>query len=113
MFTKPYRLLVTKICFTVFLLKMLISATPIFVNVIDKGTILMVVLQLEIEITGSGNNLSEDLHESGSKFFYSTHYEYAHLSENGENYGRVRHYLKNDRNFMGFHPTVPTPPPNC
>lgn len=113
MFTKSYRLLVTKICFTVFFLKMLISASPIFIDVIDKGTILMVVLQLEIEITSNGNALSEDSHESGSKFFNSSHNEYAHLMESAGNQGKIKHHLRNDRNFMGFHPTVPTPPPNC
>lgn len=92
---------------------MLISATPIFVDVLDKGTVLQVVLQLEIENTAKGNNPSEDLHEAGSKFFSnsSTHHYAFHPSL--ENTAKERHYLLNEKLFAAFHPAVPTPPPNC
>lgn len=103
-----------KICFAVFVIKMMISATPIFVDVLDQGTILQVVLQLEIENTAKGNNPSEDLHEAGSKFFSSTlGSDFEPFIPLVDNSARERHYLKNEKLFQVFHPSVPTPPPNC
>lgn len=107
------QLIAAKICFAVFFVKMLISATPIFVDVLDKGTVLQVVLQLEIENTASGNNPSEDLHESGSKFFNNSTTNLYNFHPSLENTGKERHYLLNEKLFAAFHPSVPTPPPNC
>lgn len=102
-----------KICFAIFLMKMLIAATPIFVDTLDKGTILQVVLQLEIENTAKGNNLCEDIHETGSKYFNANNSDYHFFFPLVENTGKQVHYLKNERLIKAFHPTVPTPPPNC
>ncbi|MFD1769459.1 hypothetical protein [Sphingobacterium suaedae] len=113
MLNKITQLVAAKICFAIFVIKMLISATPMFVDVLDKGTILQIVLQLEIENTAKGNNPSEDLHETGSKFFSSLSSDYLSFCPIVENLGKARHYLKNERLIEAFHPSVPTPPPNC
>ncbi|VTQ05975.1 Uncharacterised protein [Sphingobacterium daejeonense] len=69
-FTKAYRILAAKLCFFIFFTKMLISVTPMFVDVLDQGTVLQVVMQLEIENTAKGaNSNNEDLHETGIKIF--------------------------------------------
>lgn len=92
---------------------MLISATPIFSSMIDKGTILQVVMQLEIETTSKGNTQNEDLHDSGTKFFNTTSSEYPPYLKGVENNSKQKHYLKNEISICAFHPAVPTPPPNC
>lgn len=107
------QILGAKICFAIFLIKMVISATPIFVDVLDQGTILQVVLQLEIENTAKGNYPSEDLHEGGSKFFSNNNDEFFSFGPLVGNLNELKHYLKNERLIDAFHPLVPTPPPNC
>lgn len=112
MITKATRILAAKLCFAIFMIKMLISATPMFVDILDKGTILQVVLQLEIENTAKGNNASEDLHEGGVKLFTTTS-DYLSFCPIIENLGKEKRYLKNERLLSLFHPSVPPPPPNC
>lgn len=111
MFNKAKRIIAAKLCFFVFFSKMLISATPIFHNVLDQGTVLQVVLQLEIEL-GAKNANNEDLHEHSIKVFKP---DAIDLSFNPaiENSGKQRNYLKNEKSICSFHPRVPTPPPNC
>jgi hypothetical protein len=93
---------------------MLISATPMFVDVLDKGTVLQVVMQLEIELTSNnGNSMNEDLHEHGVKIFKPDSIDYIALNPTVENNGKTRNYLRNEKGICSFHPSVPTPPPNC
>ena len=113
MFDKGKRIIAAKLCFFVFFTKMLISATPIFNNMLDKGTILQVVLQLEIELGAkNANSSNEDLHEHSIKIFKP---DAIDLSFNPavENSGKQRNYLRNEKSICSFHPRVPTPPPNC
>ncbi|WP_052072339.1 hypothetical protein [Sphingobacterium deserti] len=93
-------------------MKMLITATPMFVDVLDKGTILQVVLQLEIENTSKGNSACEDLHETASKFFNASAFDHLFFYSSVKETGRQKHYLKNEKLIQAFHPSVPTPPPN-
>ncbi len=93
------------------MIKMLISATPIFVNVLCKDSILQIVLQLEIENTAKGNNASEDLHEVSGKLFTST-CDYLSFCPIVENLSKQARYLKDEKLITAFHPSVPTPPPN-
>lgn len=102
-----------KLCFAIFLMKMIISATPMFVDVLDKGTILQVVLQLEIENTSKASTACEDVHETGSKFFSASSSDYLFFCPLMENSGKQQHYLRNEKLIQAFHPSVPTPPPNC
>lgn len=108
---KITKVVAAKLCFFIFMMKMLISATPVFVDVLDKGTILQVVLQLEIESTSKGNNALEDLHETSVKLFTSTS-DFLFFCPVVENLGKQVRYLKDDRLRQAFHPSVPTPPPN-
>ncbi|TDS13993.1 hypothetical protein B0I21_104322 [Sphingobacterium paludis] len=102
-----------KLCFAIFLMKMLISATPVFVDVLDRGTILQVVLQLEIENNAKGSNIYEDLHEATSKFFNASASDYLFSFAQQEISGKQKHYLNNEKLIQAFNPSVPTPPPNC
>ncbi len=114
MFNKAQRIISAKICFFVFVSKMLISATPMFVDVLDKGTVLQVVMQLEIELTSSNNTTNnEDLHEHGVKIFKPDAIDYLGFNPTVENNAKTRSYLKNEKSICSFHPSVPTPPPNC
>lgn len=114
MFNKAQRIISAKICFLVFVSKMLISATPMFVDILDKGTVLQVVMQLEIELTSSNNTTNnEDLHEHGVKIFKPDAIDYLGFNPTVENNAKTRNYLKNEKSICSFHPSVPTPPPNC
>lgn len=106
MFDKSYRIVSAKICFFIFFMKMLISATPIFINNVDQGTILQVIMQLEVENTAKNSIVNnEDLHEPVT-------YRFIGLYSSAENDAKQNRYLKNEKSICSFHPSVPTPPPN-
>lgn len=94
-------------------MKMLISATPMFANVLDKGTILQVVLQLEVENNTNNSASSEDLHEHGIKVFKPDTIDFMAFNPSVENTGKQKNYLRNEKSICSYHPSVPTPPPNC
>lgn len=111
LFNNAQRVVAAKVCFFVFFMKMMISATPMFIDVLDKGTILQVVMQLEIELGSNPNN--EDLHEHGVKIFKPDAIDYLSFNPTIESNGQLKRYEKNDKLICSFHPEVPTPPPNC
>ncbi|WP_164111193.1 hypothetical protein [Sphingobacterium sp. xlx-96] len=114
MFSKAKRIISAKICFFVFFTKMLISASPMFIDILDKGTILQVVMQLEVELTAKGSNSNnEDLHEHSVKVFKPDAIDYLSFNPSIENNGKQRNYLRNEKDICSYHPSVPTPPPNC
>lgn len=84
-----------------------------FVDVLDKGTVLQIVMQVEIEL-GANNTTTnnEDLHEHGIKIFKPDAIDLC-FNPAVENSGKQRNYLKNEKSICNFHPRVPTPPPNC
>ena len=91
-FTKAYRILAAKLCFFIFFTKMLISVTPMFVDVLDQGTVLQVVMQLEIENTAKGaNSNNEDLHETGIKIFKPGEINFMSFNPTVENTGGIKH----------------------
>ncbi len=93
---------------------MLISGIPMFVDILDKGTILQVVMQLEIKLMSNNNTTAnEDLHEHGVKIFKPDAIDYIGFNPTIENSAKTRNYLKNEKSICSFHPEVPTPPPNC
>ena len=113
LFDKSKRIIAAKLCFFVFFSKMLIAATPMFVDVLDKGTILQVVMQLEIELGASNSNTTnEDLHEHGVKIFKPDALDLT-FNPRIENLSSTTQYLRNEKSICSFHPRVPTPPPNC
>lgn len=112
-FIEANRILAAKICFVVFFSKMLISATPMFVDVLDKGTILMVVLQVELELASNNSNSNnEDLHDHGGKIFHTDHTIYLSFNPTIENISKQKNYSRNEKLISFFNPRVPTPPPN-
>ena len=113
MFDETKRIVAAKLCFFVFFMKMLISATPMFVNVLDKGTILQVVLQIEVENNINNSSSSEDLHEHGIKIFQPDSIDFMALNPSVEDIGKQKNYLRNEKSICSYHPSVPTPPPNC
>lgn len=114
MFQKTQRIIAAKLCFFVFFMKMLISTTPMFVDVLDKGTILQVVLQIEVENnTNNSNANNEDLHEHGIKIFKPDAIDFLAYNPSIENTGKQKSYLRDEKSICSYHPSVPTPPPNC
>lgn len=113
-FGKTSRIILAKVCFLVFAIKMFVSATPVFVDTLDSSTILQIVLQLEIENTGKNTSTnSEDLHEHGIKIWKPDSTDFLPLALLTENELRRRAYLRDDKHRCLFDERVPTPPPNC
>ncbi|WP_270088610.1 hypothetical protein [Sphingobacterium sp. SYP-B4668] len=113
MFSINHRKISAFICFFIFFTKMVISATPIFSTDVDKNHILQVVLQLEIENNAKGKaQQGEDLQDSGTKYFGSSTeinlYAYPEVICDSNPF-----FDRNERDIRSFHPSVPTPPPNC
>ncbi|MCI0920393.1 hypothetical protein [Sphingobacterium rhinopitheci] len=113
LFKKAHRKAAALICFSIFMIKMLISATPMFIDVLDKGTVLQVVMQWEIELGSTTNNNNEDLHEHGVKIFKPDAMDFLSYGSVYEDLVKLKRYAKNDKLIQSFHPEVPTPPPNC
>lgn len=113
LFSKAQRKAAAIICFFIFMIKMLISASPMFVDVLDKGTVLQVVMQLEIELGSNTNSNNEDLHEHGVKIFKPDAIDFISYNPLLEDLVKIRRIEKNDKLIHSFHPEVPTPPPNC
>lgn len=113
-FDKTKRIIAAKLCFFVFFTKMLISATPMFVDVLDKGTVLQVVMQVELELmSNSSTTNNEDLHEHGVKIFKPDAIDYISYNPTIENPLKKRSFLTNDKLICHYQASVPTPPPNC
>ncbi len=114
LFNRSQRIISAKVCFFIFFMKMLISATPMFANVLDKDTILQVVLQLEIENTAKNTNSNnEDLHEHGVKVFKPDAIDFVNLGLLMESSSKEKLYLENEDDICTFDRSVPIPPPNC
>jgi hypothetical protein len=112
MFSINHRKISAFICFFIFFTKMVISATPIFSTDVDKNHILQVVLQLEIENNAKGKAQGEDLQDSGTKYFgNSTEIDLFTCPE--ITFDTYPFFYWNERDIRSFHPSVPTPPPNC
>lgn len=113
MFDKTKRIIASKLCFFVFFSKMLISTTPMFIDILDKGTILQIVMQVELELQAKNTSTNnEDLHEHGVKVFKPDAMNLA-FNPTVESISQQKNYLKNEKSICSFHPEVPTPPPNA
>lgn len=106
-----YRLHIVIAFISIFTVKMVISAAPVFVGHIDKNTIKSVILQLEQEHSSDG-----DSGKSLLKFidykpidFHNT-YTYVPLLID---FGIRNCYIDHFKRYVDpYHPSVPTPPPN-
>ena len=102
--------LVVTLFLSIFFMKMVISVAPVFVNKLDKNVINNVIMQVEVE---HGEN------ETGKtlKFDFKSTDQFQHY----HSYTATRYHLTVRNSFIEhskryvnpFHPSVPTPPPNC
>ncbi|MGJ1433459.1 hypothetical protein ACR79M_18150 [Sphingobacterium spiritivorum] len=112
MFSRKHRKVSALICFFIFFTKMMISATPIFSSSVDKDHILQVVLQIEIENNAKAPSQAEDHQDSGSKYFSGTA-DITTFSCPETVVKNNEFHLWDEKHICAFHPSVPTPPPNC
>lgn len=113
MFSKALRNISVLICGLIFFMKVLISITPIFSDSLDQDTILQVVLQLEIENNNNtSQNVGEEVQDSLTKYFHHHSYSFV-FSPIMEKLSNTSNYLDDVDIIIAFHPSVPTPPPNC
>ena len=106
------RVLSAKLFFTIFFLKMVISALPLFTQHFDKDALLQVVLQLEIENNqgkaGSGQDVVKDVFPT----FDLKDFHQPHLVPPLRFMSDIRFIIDEEYHASGYYPSVPTPPPN-
>jgi hypothetical protein len=105
-----YRLHIVMAFISIFTIKMLISAAPVFIC-IDKDTIKSVILQLEQEHGSEGDSAKDVLKLNDFKHYYLNHnYTYVPLLLD---FGIRNCYIDHFKRYVNpYHPSVPTPPPN-
>jgi len=113
MFNKRIRTISAIICSIIFFTKMMISVTPIFSSSLDQNTILQVVLQLEIENNSNNANAQlEDHHDNLTKYF-NNNADLIYFTNIFKIIEKKHNYDFDEKVIIAFHPSVPTPPPNC
>jgi len=111
MFLYKYRLHIVVAFLSIFTMKMLISAAPVFVGHIDKKTIKSVIMQLEQEHSAEGDSCKDLLKLLDYKSVY-LHYHFIYIPLLQE-FGIKNCYIDHFKRYVDpYHPSVPTPPPN-
>lgn len=110
MFLYQYRLSIVIAFISIFTLKMVISAAPVFAC-IDKDTIKSVIMQLEQEHHSEGDSSKDCLKLIDYKIIdFKYHYVYVPLLQE---FGIKNCYIDHFKRYVNpYHPLVPTPPPD-
>ncbi len=93
----------------IFMMKMLISATPLFLSWTDRSALNAVIMQLEIE--DSAEKSAEKVKTSVAKDYCSDILSFTFLSPM-QHLEDVSLPVHDDEHVTTFYPAVPTPPPN-
>lgn len=112
MFLRKYRLLIIITFLGIFCVKMVISGAPVFFSNFQKESINSVIMQIEVEHSADGDTGKIKVNLCDSKMI-DVHYAVsfmAILSHFGISNSYIDHFK---RHVDPFHPSVPTPPPNC
>lgn len=98
--------------FSIFFVKMCISALPLCSDSYGKQTILSVIMQLEIENQNNNSGSGETVKDIFSK--YLTKSSTPDIFVIPTRFLAFLNYIPDDaRDIRAFYPSVPTPPPNC
>lgn len=110
MFLYKYRLHIVVAFISIFTMKMVISAAPVFVGHMDKKTIKSVILQLEQEHS-EGDSCKDLLKLLEYKSLYvQHHFIYVPLLQD---FGIKNCFIDHFKRYVDPHyPSVPTPPPD-
>ena len=106
-----FRLTIVLAFMGIFLMKMVISAAPVFIDVMDKDTITAVILQLEQEHHGDGD-CGKDLLKYTDCKPADLHLNYSYIPVLYYSGIRNCHIDHVKRYIDPFHAAVPTPPPD-
>ncbi len=112
MLLRKYKYLIVVAFMGIFLAKMVISAAPVFFQSMDSEIINSVIMQIEVEHGSEKDTSKASVKFTEFKTFelpYGISYE-IYLSHFGLNNNFIDHFR---RYVDPFHPSVPTPPPNC
>lgn len=110
MHSKKYRFLVVVAFLSIFMVKMGISAAPVFFQHLDKEVINSVIMQIEQEHEDNGESGKIlKIVEFKSINHYNSFFSVPLLYEIGIDNNFIDH---NKRYVNPYHPAVPTPPPN-
>lgn len=113
MFLRKYRLLIIITFLGIFCAKMIISGAPVIFSEIHKESIKSVIMQIEVEHSADGDSGKAKVNLCCDYKMIDHHYTLnfaAILSHFGISTSYVDHFK---RHVDPFHPSVPTPPPNC
>ncbi|WP_316842807.1 hypothetical protein [Pedobacter gandavensis] len=108
---RKYRLLIIFTFLGIFCVKMMISGAPVFFSDIQKESIQLVIMQIEVEHSADSDSGKSKVNLLDYKMI-DCHYEMdfnAVLSHFGISNSYIDHFK---RHVDPFHPSVPTPPPN-
>jgi hypothetical protein len=107
---KKYRLVVVIAFLSIFLVKMGISAAPVFFGHLDKEVMQSVIMQLEQEHESDGDSGKVLKFVEFKSINHSNNFAWIPLVyEIGIDNKFIDH---NKRYVNPYHPSVPTPPPN-
>ena len=111
MFLRKYRLFIIITFLGIFSAKMMISGAPVFFDHIDKEIMNAVIMQIEVEHSSDGESGKAKVKLCDFKTELYNDYSFAPVSSHcGVSNSFIEHFK---RYFDPFHPSVPTPPPNC
>ncbi|MDB5020507.1 MAG: hypothetical protein JWQ28_1634 [Pedobacter sp.] len=110
MASKKYRLFVVIAFLSIFIVKMGISAAPIFFNHLDKEVINSVIMQIEQEHEADGESGKVLKFVEFKLISHSSTFVYTPLVYE---IGIDNTFLDHNKRYVNpYHPSVPTPPPN-
>jgi hypothetical protein len=111
---KPHnlRVLSAKLFFSIFFLKMVISALPLITNHFDKDALLQVVLQLEIESNQGKSSTGQDVVKDVFPSFDLKDFNQPLLVPPLRFMNDICFLIDEEYHLSGYYPSVPTPPPN-
>jgi hypothetical protein len=107
--TRSFKISVTILFMSIFLVKMVISIAPVFLCM-DNKTVKAVIMQLEHESKTEKDDLEKNTFKDKKSFDENINHIIAYTAYINE--VNVLHNLENSLYKQVYHPVVPTPPPN-
>jgi hypothetical protein len=108
--TRDFKISVTVLFMSIFMVKMVISIAPVFLCM-DNKTVKAVIMQLENESKTEKDDLEKSSFKDKKSFDENINHIIAYTAYITET--NVLHNLENSLYKQVYHPVVPTPPPNA
>lgn len=111
MIFRRYRILIVIAFLGIFTSKVFIAVAPVFINYLDQKTVNSVILQLEQEHDSEGDAktlLKFTAYKPADLYFIFSY------PPSPDRAGLKNSFIEHFKRYVNpYHPTVPTPPPDC